>query len=373
MVQAGMPEEWQLLLIAGQRDQTEMWRQLGWRKGLRVVPYLDDPRPAYAAADIVVSRAGASTIGELAATGTPALLVPYPHATANHQMLNAQAYVEGGAARIIPDEELDPGRLRLELTAALGSERAASDARGRGAGGAYGPASGDRGTGEELVGCERGQPVRFSSGAGAGTVHFIGISGIGMSALARILMQRGYRVTGSSDRRTPLTDRLREEGAVVTVGHAPSNLGDAATVVISTAIARDNRELVAAHERKLEVVHRGALLAHLMSDRRGIAIAGTHGKTTTTAMTARRSKRAASIRRSSSAASASIRRPTHATARVRGWSARPTSRISRSWNCAPRSRSLPTSRTITSPRMPNCRADRGLRALHGQRAGPGSR
>ena len=126
MVQAGMPEEWQLLLIAGQRDQTEMWRQLGWRKGLRVVPYLDDPRPAYAAADIVVSRAGASTIGELAATGTPALLVPYPHATANHQMLNAQAYVEGGAARIIPDEELDPGRLRLELTAALGSERAAS-------------------------------------------------------------------------------------------------------------------------------------------------------------------------------------------------------------------------------------------------------
>jgi len=128
--------------------------------------------------------------------------------------------------------------------------------------------------------------VRFSSGAGAGTVHFIGISGIGMSALARILMQRGYRVTGSSDRRTPLTDRLREEGAVVTVGHAPSNLGDAATVVISTAISRDNRELVAAHERKLEVVHRGALLAHLMGDRRGIAIAGTHGKTTTTAMTA---------------------------------------------------------------------------------------
>jgi UDP-N-acetylmuramate--alanine ligase len=128
--------------------------------------------------------------------------------------------------------------------------------------------------------------VRFSSGAGAGTVHFIGISGIGMSALARILMQRGYHVTGSSDRRTPLTERLAEEGAVVTVGHAANNLGDAATVVISTAIARDNRELVAARERKLEVVHRGALLAHMMSDRRGIAIAGTHGKTTTTAMTA---------------------------------------------------------------------------------------
>jgi UDP-N-acetylmuramate--alanine ligase len=128
--------------------------------------------------------------------------------------------------------------------------------------------------------------VRFSSGASAGTVHFIGISGIGMSALARILLQRGFRVTGSSDRRTALTERLSEEGAVVTVGHSAANLGDASTVVISTAIARDNPELLAAHDRNLEVVHRGALLAHMMSDRRGIAIAGTHVKTTTTAMMA---------------------------------------------------------------------------------------
>lgn len=128
--------------------------------------------------------------------------------------------------------------------------------------------------------------MRFSSGAGAGTVHFIGISGIGMSALARILMQRGYRVTGSSDRRTALTERLTEEGALVTVGHAFANVGDAATVVISTAIGQDNPELVAARARHIEVVHRGALLAHLMSDRRGIAVAGTHGKTTTTAMVA---------------------------------------------------------------------------------------
>jgi len=128
--------------------------------------------------------------------------------------------------------------------------------------------------------------VRFSAGASAGTVHFIGISGIGMSALARILQQRGYCVTGSSDRRTALTERLAEEGATITVGHDAANLGDAATVVISTAIGRDNPELVAARERGLEVVHRGALLGHLMSDRRGIAVAGTHGKTTTTAMVA---------------------------------------------------------------------------------------
>ncbi len=129
--------------------------------------------------------------------------------------------------------------------------------------------------------------MRFSAGGGTGAVHFIGISGIGMSALARILMQRGVRVSGSSDRRTALTDLLVAEGARVAIGHAAEHLRDATTVVISSAIGRDNPELVAAHARGLEIVHRGALLAYLMSDRRGIAIAGTHGKTTTTAMVAR--------------------------------------------------------------------------------------
>ncbi len=119
-----------------------------------------------------------------------------------------------------------------------------------------------------------------------GPVHFVGISGIGMSALARILLQRGYAVSGSTDRRTPLTERLAIEGARVHVGHAAAHLGDASTVVVSSAIASENPELVAARERGLDVVHRGALLARLMHERRGIAIAGTHGKTTTTAMTA---------------------------------------------------------------------------------------
>jgi UDP-N-acetylmuramate--alanine ligase len=117
-------------------------------------------------------------------------------------------------------------------------------------------------------------------------VHFVGISGIGMSALARILLQRGYSVSGSSDRRTPLTERLVLEGARVEFGHAASHLGAAGTVVASTAIAADNPEILAAHARGIEIVHRGALLAHVMHERRGIAIAGTHGKTTTTAMVA---------------------------------------------------------------------------------------
>ena len=117
-------------------------------------------------------------------------------------------------------------------------------------------------------------------------VHFVGIGGIGMSALARILIGRGYAVSGSSDRRSALTDRLAREGATVHVGHAAAHVGSAERVVVSSAIAADNPELVAARERGIAIVRRGALLAELMHERRGIAIAGTHGKTTTTAMTA---------------------------------------------------------------------------------------
>jgi UDP-N-acetylmuramate--alanine ligase len=130
-------------------------------------------------------------------------------------------------------------------------------------------------------------PVRLSS-----AVHFVGISGIGMSALARILLQRGYRVSGSSDRATALTARLAEEGATVAIGHDARNVGAAGTVVVSTAIGDDNPEVAAARERGVPIVHRGELLATLMDGKRGIAIAGTHGKTTTTAMIARVLERA---------------------------------------------------------------------------------
>jgi len=124
--------------------------------------------------------------------------------------------------------------------------------------------------------------VRLSS-----AVHFVGISGIGMSALARILLQRGFTVSGSSDRATALTARLAAEGAQIAIGHDARNIGTAGTVVVSTAIGDANPEVVAARERDVPIVHRGALLAQLMDGRRGIAIAGTHGKTTTTAMVAR--------------------------------------------------------------------------------------
>lgn len=114
-VEAGVPAGWQILVLAGDRDFVDLAARLRDRANATVLAYLDDPRVAYAAADVVVARAGASTLGELAATATPALLVPYPYATDDHQTHNARAFTARGAARAIADGALDAARLGREL------------------------------------------------------------------------------------------------------------------------------------------------------------------------------------------------------------------------------------------------------------------
>jgi UDP-N-acetylmuramate--alanine ligase len=117
-----------------------------------------------------------------------------------------------------------------------------------------------------------------------GKVHFIAIGGAGMSGIARIMLARGVPVSGSDSADSPLLAELAAAGATVHVGHDAAHVGDADTVVVSTAIRPDNPELVAARQRGLRVLHRSAALASLMLDRQGIAVTGTHGKTTTTSM-----------------------------------------------------------------------------------------
>jgi UDP-N-acetylmuramate--alanine ligase len=117
-----------------------------------------------------------------------------------------------------------------------------------------------------------------------GAVHFIGIGGAGMSGIARILLARGVRVSGSDRRESATLMALRALGARVAVGHDAASVGDADTVVVSTAIRADNPELVAARARGLRVLPRAVALASVMAGRRSIAVAGTHGKTSTTSM-----------------------------------------------------------------------------------------
>jgi UDP-N-acetylmuramate--alanine ligase len=115
-------------------------------------------------------------------------------------------------------------------------------------------------------------------------LHFIGIGGAGMSGLALVCARLGATVTGSDRSDSSYMERLREAGLNPVVGHEAANLPEGAEVVVSTAIGEDNPELALARERGVEPIHRGALLAELCAEKRLIAIAGTHGKTTTTAM-----------------------------------------------------------------------------------------
>jgi len=117
-------------------------------------------------------------------------------------------------------------------------------------------------------------------------VHFVGIGGAGMSGIAEVLHNLGYQVSGTDLRESAVTQRLSDMGVTVFVGHDAANVSDCDVVVTSTAIAAENPELVAAREQRIPVVPRAEMLAELMRFRYGIGVAGTHGKTTTTSLTA---------------------------------------------------------------------------------------
>ena len=126
------------------------------------------------------------------------------------------------------------------------------------------------------------RPVPFD----LGPVHFVGIGGIGMSAIAEIMLRIGYVVQGSDARASPNTERLQGLGAKIFIGHKAEQLDGASAVVFSTAIKPDNAELAAARERRLPLVRRAEMLAELMRVQHSVAVSGTHGKTTTTSMVA---------------------------------------------------------------------------------------
>ena len=123
-------------------------------------------------------------------------------------------------------------------------------------------------------------------GTDIGTIHFVGIGGIGMSGIAEVMHQLGYKVQGSDVSDGYVVEKLRKAGIPVMIGHSADNLGDAAVVVCSTAIKDGNPEIEAAAEKRLPRVRRAEMLAELMRMQKTIAVAGTHGKTTTTSMIA---------------------------------------------------------------------------------------
>ncbi len=246
-----------------------------------VSPFIDDMAQAYADADLVICRSGALTVSELAAVGVAPVLVPFPAAVDDHQTFNAQYLVREGAAVLIADRDLTRRAARRRAHGAVRRARqAARDGR-------------TRAPGREAA-CRRRTRRRLPRAAGGRMsdrmrrihrIHFVGIGGSGMSGIAEVLVNLGYEVQGSDLKPNPVTERLEKLGARVMIGHRADNVGDADVVVISSAVSQENPEVAGALPRRIPVVPRAEMLGELMRFRYAIAVAGTHGKTTTTSLT----------------------------------------------------------------------------------------
>jgi hypothetical protein len=157
-----------------------------------------------------------------------------------------------------------------------------------------------------------------------GAIHFVGIGGIGMSGIAEVLLNLGYKVQGSDAAENANVKRLRDKGATVHIGHNARNLGAAEVVVVSTAIKRDNPELVAAREKRLPVVRRAEMLAEMMRLKPASPSPARTARRRRPRWSRRCSTPAAWTRRSSTAASSTPMAPMRAWARANGWWWRPT-------------------------------------------------
>ena len=264
------------------------------RSGLQyqMVRYEDRMELLLAAADLLVGRAGGTTVAELAEVGLPGLLVPLPIAPRDHQTANAAALVRAGAAILVPDEELDGERVVRELQPLLdrarpphghgGCRPVARPSRRRRPGGR--PRGGERPPCPILIPTRLDLPPSLSEPC---VVHVVAIGGTGMSPIATVLAAMGHRVSGSDLRDSVVLDRLRSLGITATVGHDAGNVPDDVDfLAISTAVPDENPEVVEARRRGVPVVRRTTLLAAIAAERKALAVAGTHGKTTTSAMLA---------------------------------------------------------------------------------------
>ena len=294
-VVAGRPLH--VLHVCGSRDYRALKERLD-EKGSEKYKLMDFVSPDFptllAVADIVIARAGGSVF-ELAAAGKPAILIPYPHATADHQRKNAQWMTDGGAAVVIDDDELD-GRALYEQTEKLLSDKDKLKTMSGSALKLARPGAAEQVASEVLTLVDVDKRGTDSPTRKSGSIkqpggdwidrhlHFIGIGGAGMSGLAIVAAELGATVTGSDRAESEYTESLRAHGIEPAIGHEPSNVPKGAEIVVSTAIPEDNPELRRARELDLAVLHRAELLAELSRMRPCIAVTGTHGKTTTTGM-----------------------------------------------------------------------------------------
>ena len=257
----------------------------------RTVAYESDMAGFYAACDLVVCRAGASTIAEIATVGVPAVLVPWAGAAENHQETNARTLSDAGGAVCVTETEFSAQRLVDEVVrlrndssarrAMVEAARRAGELSRRGAVGAMIA---------DLVDSRRSSSTTISldtfSLDTVRRLHVVGIGGPGMSALARALAGMGHRVSGSDIRESEVIDQLRAEGIEISVGHRASLVDGCDAVCASTGVPADNVEMAEARRRGIPALTRAEMLAAVCGRGRALGVAGTHGKTTTTSLLA---------------------------------------------------------------------------------------
>ena len=256
---------------SGEDEFSGVWR--------RTVGYEDRIADVYAATDVLVARAGASTVAEIAAVGIASVLVPWPDAAEDHQRMNARWLADDGAAECIEEESLTIDLLHDIVVGLLsdGDRRQGLAQRAR--------RLGEASRSDRLVRFINDMARESKRADGQRQrVHVVGVGGPGMSAVATVLAEMGHMVSGSDVRRASVMAHLEAVGVKVLIGHSPTHVEDVDTVVYSTAIPLDNVELSAARQAGAEVIHRGDMLGRICAEARSIGVAGTHGKTTTSAL-----------------------------------------------------------------------------------------
>ena len=276
----------QVLHIVGPKNELEV---ASGEVPYVVVNYVDRMDLAYAAADAVLCRSGSNTVTEVSGVGLPAIYVPLPIGN-GEQALNARPVVDAGGGLLVADAALTPEWVAASVPGLM-TDTARLAAMGAAARGVI-PLDADEKLARMILdaGCTEGGLVRIPvpdeilPAADLGRVHCVGIGGAGISAIARIMAAQGVPVTGSDDHDTPFLPALRELGVTCHLGYDAAHVGDADTLVVTTAAREDNPEVLEARRRGLRILPRSAGLAAVMAGSRVLAVAGTHGKTTTTGL-----------------------------------------------------------------------------------------
>ena len=233
---------------------------------------------AYRRADLLLCRAGATSIAEITAGGKASILIPFPFAVNDHQTRNAEVLSRAGAAEVIAEKELSGPRLaalieRLYRNPEAVRKMAASAAK-----------LGNPSAAKDIVDAclaliGTPAPVRAymrkemkehlqksSMYRKIRRIHFVGIGGIGMSGIAEVLLNLGYEISGSDLGSTDITQRLDDLGAAIHRGHDASYVGNADVVVTSTAVRPDNPEVISAHQRNIPVIPQGRNARRIAED-----------------------------------------------------------------------------------------------------------